>query len=169
MDHIDILLTIAQLAVALAGFASLVSVIGRHGDERSRAVDSFRLRTMLEMTLRYAALAIVPLPFLQVASSATGIWRVSSGLYLASTVLYAVLAARRMRSYEGGLFAADRWVQVSTIGVASISVLINLANVFGLGGSNAASLYIGGLVLGLGNAGVLFLSVAASVFRGPEN
>jgi hypothetical protein len=29
-------------------------------------------------------------------------------------------------------------------------------------------LYVGGLVLGLLNAGLLFLSVAASVFRGPE-
>jgi hypothetical protein len=158
----------AELAVSLAGFASLVSVIGRRGDDRSRVVDSFRLRTMLEMALRYAALAIVPLPFLHDAPSDAGIWRVSSGLYLLSTALYAVLATKRMRSYEGMGMTDDRWVQVSTIGLASVSVVVNLANILGLGGSHAASLYVGALVLGLGNAGLLFLSVAASVFRGPE-
>jgi hypothetical protein len=80
VDYSDILLTMAELAVALAGFASLESVIGRRGDDRS-------------------------------------------------------------------------WVQVSTIGLASVSVVVNLANILGLGGSHAASLYVGALVLGLGKRG----------------
>jgi hypothetical protein len=47
----------------------------------------------------------------------------------------------------------------------SITVVAGLANVLGLGGSNAFSLYLANLLLGLGAAGVSFLSVAASVFR----
>jgi hypothetical protein len=168
VDYSDALLTMAELAVALAGFASLVSAIGRRGDEGSRAVDLFRLRTMVEMALRYAALAIVPVPFLHGALSDAGIWRVSSGLYLISTALYSVLTLRRMRSLDGLDFVSDRWVQVSTIGLSTVSSFINLVNVFGWGGSDAASLYLAALVLGLVTAGLLFLSVAASVFRGPE-
>ena len=46
---------------------------------------------------------------------------------------------------------------------------MNFANVVGLAGSHAFSLYLGVLVLGLVTTGILFLSVAASVFSEPGN
>lgn len=164
MQYSETLLTIAELAVALAGFASLVSVIGRRQDERSRAIDSFRLQSMLEVALRYAALALVPLPFLQLAATSPMVWRLSSGLYLVSTVIYGVFRTRRARALE--VVASERWLIISAAVLTSVASLINLANVFGLGGSDAFSLYLASLILGLGVTGLIFLSVAASVFRG---
>ena len=40
MEHRDTLLTIAEIAVALAGFASIVTVIARRADDRSRTADA---------------------------------------------------------------------------------------------------------------------------------
>ena len=165
MEYAGTLLTIAELAVALAGFASLVSVIARSRNNRSRAIDAFRLHTMLEMALRNAAFALAPLPFLQMLPSDPIVWRVASGLYMISTALYMVRARMRARSLEG--VASEPWILVSTLSIASISFVMNFTNVVGLGGSNAFSIYLGVLVLGLVTTGVLFLSVAASVFSEP--
>jgi len=165
VDYSGTLLTIAELGVALAGFASLVSVIGRRGDDKSRTIDSFRLRSMLEIALRTVALALVPLPFLQFASSDPTLWRLSSVLALVSTAVVFRNSIRRARSVEG--IFGERTLIVSIAALSLIGVLSHLANALGLGGSNAFSLYLGGLLLSLGISGLLFLSVASSVLRPP--
>ncbi len=158
MEHSDTLLTIAELAVALAGFASLVSVIGRRQSNISHAVDSIRLRMMLEVAFRNAAFALLPLPFLQLAPSDPIVWRISSGLYVVVTVAYFFL---RMRPND----RPRAWLSVSMGILLSITVIVGSANVLGLGGSNAFSLYLANLLLGLAAASLSFLSVAASIFR----
>ncbi len=159
MEHSDTLLTIAELAVALAGFASLVSVIGGRRNETLRVVASLRLRLMLEVALRNAAFAVLPLPFLQLAPSDPMVWRISSGLYIAMTLGHFFLRLRH-KSPPG-----QSWHRVSTGILLSITVAVGLANVFGMGGSNAFSLYLANLLLGLGAAGLSFISVSDSVFR----
>jgi hypothetical protein len=159
VEHRDTLLTIAELAVALAGFASLVSVIGGRQNDTSRVVASLRLKTMLEVAFRNAAFALLPLPFLQLAASDPMVWRISSGLYIAATVGHFLL---RLRHHQP---AGDGWLSVSMRILFSLTILVGLANVFGLGGSNAFSLYLANLLLGLGVAGLSFMSVSASVFR----
>jgi hypothetical protein len=63
VDHRDTLLTIAELAVALAGFASIVSVVAQRAEEDARLADSYRLRLMLEVALRNAGFAVLPCRF----------------------------------------------------------------------------------------------------------
>ena len=159
MDHGDTLLTIAEIAIALAGFASLISVIARRQNDTSQASDSFRLHTMLEVAFRNAAFALLPLPFLQLAPSDPIVWRISSGLYIVITVGHFLL---RLRPRD---VLGERWLRVSMVILLSISVVVGLANVLGVGGSNAFSLYLANLLLGLCAAGLSFLAVAASVFR----
>jgi hypothetical protein len=159
VEHRDTLLTIAELAVALAGFASLVSVIGGRQNDTSRIVASLRLRGMLEVAFRNAAFALLPLPFLQLAPSDPMVWRISSGLYIVMTVGHFLFRLR----HDGP--AGEGWLSVARLILLSITVLAGLANVLGLGGSNAFSLYLANLLLGLGAAGLSFMSVAASVFR----
>jgi len=158
VEHRDTLLTIAEIAVALAGFASLVSVIGGRQNDTSRVIASLRLRTMLELAFRNAFFALLPLPFLQFAPSDPIVWRISSGLYIAITIGYFLLRLRERES------AGESWLSVSTRILFSITILAGLANVFGLGGSNAFSLYLANLLLGLCVAGLFFVSVSASVF-----
>ena len=98
MEHRDTLLTIAEIAVALAGFASIVSVIARRADDRLRTADAARLRMMLEVALRNAGFAVLPLPFLQLAPSDPVVWGISSGFYLVVALVYGVM---RLRSQRG--------------------------------------------------------------------
>jgi hypothetical protein len=161
VEHRETLLTIAELAVALAGFASLVSVIGGANDA-SRASASLRLRAMLEIALRNAAFALLPLPFLQFAPSDPLVWRISSGVYIAAIAGHFFL---RLRSR---LLPGKGWHFIANAVLVSLTVLVGVANVIGLGGSNAFSLYLANLLLGLGAAGLSFISVATSVF-GSEN
>jgi len=155
----DTLLTIAELAVALAGFASLISVIGRRQNDTSRAVDSLRLKMMLEVAFRNAAFALLPLPFLQIAPSEPILWRIFSGLYVVAVVSHSIIGQRR------GDTASERSLNSPMLILLLITVLAGSANVFGLGGSNAFSLFLANLILGLLAGGLSFLSVAASIFR----
>jgi hypothetical protein len=159
VEHRDTLLTVAELAVALAGFASLVSVIGGRQNDKSRVLASLRLRIMLEIAFRNAAFALLPLPFLQLAPSDPMVWRISSGLYIAITVGH--FLTRLRHSDPGG----EGWLNVSMRILLSITVLAGLANVLGFGGSSAFSLYLANLLLGLAAASLSFISVSASVFR----
>jgi hypothetical protein len=157
--HIGTLLTLAERAVALAGFASPVSVIGRRQNDTSREVESMRLQMMLEVAFRNAAFAVLPLPFLQLAPSGPIVWRISSGLYIVvigAHFLVRVTLQRRIR---------ERWLTVSTLILVSITGVAGLANVLGLGGSNAFSLYLANVLLGLASAALFFWSVATSIFR----
>jgi hypothetical protein len=100
----------------------------------------------------------LPLPFLQLAPSDPILWRISSGLYIATTIGYFFLRLRENESTR------ERWLSLSTRILFSITILAGLANVLGLGGANAFSLYLANLLLGLWVAGLYFVSVSASVF-----
>jgi len=101
LEYRETLLTIAELAVALAGFASLVSVIGGRPNDASRVSASLRLRAMLEIALRNAVFALLPLPFLQFAPSDPVVWRISSGVYVAATAGHFLLRLRWISSKTG--------------------------------------------------------------------
>ena len=159
MEHRDTLLTLAEIAVALAGFTGLVGVLGGRAQGANRAISWFRLRAMLEVSLRNAAFAVLPIPFLGLVSSETVVWRVASGAYFVAVVAYILLRRRGESATTSGLALSRPFLVL-----LPISLLACLANVLGLGGSNAFSLYLLSLVLGLVTAGMLFLSVAGAFF-----
>ena len=158
MEHDDTLLTIAEIAIALAGFASLISVIGRRSNDTARATGSLRLRLMLEVSFRNTAFALLPLPFVQVAPSDPMLWRIFSGLYLVVTTIHVAIRLRTGDAHTEPLLAFPSLI------LFGITVLASVANVLGLGGAYAFSLYLTNILLGLGSAGLMFLSVAATVF-----
>ena len=160
MEHRDTLLTIAEIAVALAGFTGIVGILGRRAQDSTRAISWLRLRAMLEVALRNAAFAVLPIPFLDLVPSETIVWRVASGTYFLAVVLHILIRRRSESSTTGGLALSGPFLVL-----LPISLLACVANVLGLGGPNAFSLYLLSLVLGLVTAGMLFLSVAATFFN----
>ncbi len=158
VEHDDTLLTIAEIAIALAGFASLISVIGRRSSDIAHVTGALRLRLMLEVSFRNAAFALLPLPFVEVAPSDPMLWRILSGLYLVVTTVHVAI---RLRTGDAH---AERLLAFPSLILFGITVLASVANVLGLGGAYAFSLYLTNILLGLGSAGVMFLSVAATVF-----
>ena len=163
MEHSDTLLTIAEIAIALAGFASLISVIGRRSSGTARETGSVRLRLMLEVSFRNAAFALLPLPFVEIAPSDPMLWRIFSGLYVVATTIHVAIRLRKDDAHDQRLLALPSLV------LFGITVAASVANVFGLGGAHAFSLYLTNILLGLGSAGLMFLSVAATVFDLDQN
>ena len=161
MRTTDILLTIVEISVALAGFASLVTVIGRREDDVRWKRSTDKLRLMLETTLRVAAIALVAIPFIQqVPGPMTR--RLLSGLHIASAALFLAYSRRShgesRSSYSKGLIRSI-WA-LSVVGVGA-----SAANVVGYAPIGSFAMFLVALVCGLLVAGMSFVSVASSVLR----
>jgi hypothetical protein len=159
VENRETLLTITEIAVALAGFTGIVGVLGQSDGVQSRELTWFRLRVMLEISLRNAAFALLPLPFLGVVSPETVVWRFASAVYFVTVIAYVFFRRR-----QGQMAPATQGLTLPLLSLLPISLLACLANVFGLAGPYAFSLYLLSLILGLVTAGILFISVAAAVF-----
>ena len=161
MDPTDILLTIVEISVALAGFASLVTVIGRRENDEGWKRSTAKLRLMLESTLRVAAIALVAIPFIQQVPGPLT-WRLLSGLHIASAALHLAYSLRRHgqspSSYSRGL-TRSIWA-IGVVGVAA-----SAANVVGYAPIGSFGMFLVSLVSGLLVAGISFGSVASSVLR----
>ena len=65
LSESEVLLTISELSVAFAGFASLASILSRRLSKDDPRVDAGRLLNMLTVSLSLTVLALVPfLPML---------------------------------------------------------------------------------------------------------
>jgi hypothetical protein len=78
------------------------------------------------------------------------------------------LIATRLRldlyfRFRGSGFFAEGWFGISNWVLVATTSLVAIANILGLAGSDAFSLYIANLLLGLGASGLAFLSVAKGV------
>jgi hypothetical protein len=60
VERADLLLTTAEIAIAFAGFASIVSVLGRGRSSDDSRLDALRLRAMLESALTVVVFALAP-------------------------------------------------------------------------------------------------------------
>ncbi len=145
----------------------MVSVLGRDRASKSAAADVLSLRIMLEVTLLNAALAVFPLPFLEPGTLEPGIWRIASGLHLIGGI---GLASFGIYRYRIGLPDPDPlWISVLVTGLSVISLLVDFANVVGVAGANAFSLFLAALLLSLTVGGLKFIVVAGSIFDVAES
>jgi len=84
----EVLLTIAEVAVAFAGFASLVSILGRGTSVDNPRVLSLRMRAMLLTSLLVVGFALFPLILGGYGVPGRADWIVSSVALLAATLGY---------------------------------------------------------------------------------
>ena len=156
MEHRDTLLTIAELAVALAGFATIASVFSQRDIDANGNRDGYRLRVMLEVALRNAGFAVLPLPFLSAFPDEPDLWRIGSGVYVVVAMAYGAARLPKIREVGPG------WVVRYSRFMLAATAIVSLANVFGLAGPHTFSLYLATLLFGLSVAGVSFMAVAYS-------
>ncbi len=86
METTDPLLSVAELAIALAGFSSLFSVLDRDLESDARIRSRTDLQVMLEIGLRNAAFAAIPIPLIAGGIEGPALWRTLSALYLAAMI-----------------------------------------------------------------------------------
>lgn len=98
MPESELLLTYAEVAVAFAGFASLVSILGQRTSADHQLVLSARMRTMLVTSLLVTAFSLFPLIVSRYGAGPTLIWLISTVVLLVATVAYLVWILGAFRS-----------------------------------------------------------------------
>lgn len=161
MGEADLLLTTAEIAVAFAGFASLISVIGRGSAENPRLA-AFQLRFALEVALFVAAFSLIPLLPLKYGLAPVPAWRLSSFLFVVASQLVSFGMARRW--YRSSDLTVATSVKVTALVLSGGADLLLLVNALGFFGSAGFPVYVTGLFANLGLAGFYFLLVVGSVF-----
>ena len=168
MPLTDTLHVVAELAVAFAGFASLVSIIGNRRARDAPKVDAARIRSMLEASLLVAAFSLVPILSHEAGLSVSSSWRVSSAMF--ATAVTIIVALQTRRTY---LVASPGYQLTRSWGVTAASLWLVtlgglLATTFGAV-RNEAFGYSVGLFAFLVYAALLFIRLIASLLEGSDN
>jgi len=167
LEDSDYLFTVAEVAVALAGFAGLVSVIAdRLGtQENPTELAGHRLQVMLVYSLTATGFALVPYLFFRAGLSSTLVWRLSSGLFLATWLLIFARALPASLAFARGA-STSAWVLVYVgFSISVAGLLLLLLNTLGAFGANPAFAYLVALTLLLLAAARLFVRLFLSLLR----
>jgi hypothetical protein len=161
------LLTLAEIAVAFAGFSALVTALGGRASHDDRLMDSYALRTLVENALVVATFSLLPIILQKYSVPDSNVWRISSAGFILVTLMSSLGASRRARPLHHLLTPARKvtrrmaWPMILGSYVALILVATGLSPVAD------SALYFTALCLTLGIAGLLFRDVVASVFASP--
>ncbi len=157
----DSLTIMAELAVALAGFASLVAIIGQRLSRDSPAVEAIRLRSMVETSLLTGAACLIPLGAAKSDMPLAAVWRGSSGVLMVGIALLFAHQLRLRLSFSGGSYQTPLWWQVTSLCLQLSAFLALGFNVVGLVPWTEAA-YLFALAALLIFAGLLFLQIVVS-------
>ena len=159
MQHSEFLVATAQIGVALAGFASLISVLG----STSETLDFTRLLGMVRNSLAASGFALLPFVPHALGMSEPNAWRVSATIFAVVHSASALLTYRmlfrvrmRLRQAPSAFF---------TFPTTFLVIVLSLIAAVLPAGAFTAGLYLAALAGLLSVAGVLFLSLFSDFIR----
>ena len=164
MEHSDYFLTLAEIAVALAGFAGLVVAISgwqnRASEEASLNLEF--LKNVLWASFMAAGFALLPATLLNIGLEPTRAFRYSSGVYAVVVPVYTAFhVPRALASYR----AASRRVPVSYV----LNSVLAVASAIGAGlcalGLVSTAVYYSAVLYMLYASASSFVRVFLSVAR----
>ncbi len=164
MEEIDILLAVAQIGVALAGFAAIATIIGHGYKGTDPRVNSIRLRGLLETALSATLLAFVAVLLLKVEGLDTWVWRISSivGLLFIVTVGRAIIKrGMRLRNLPGYNKSVARILFV----ILSVMLVAFVLSSAGMAGRFGFHVFLGALILMLTTCCIWFVLVIISMLE----
>ena len=162
------LFSVAEIAVALAGFSALVSVLAGRTQRSDARLDSSRLLLSLEASLFVAAFALFPLLPLKFGLDEAFSWRLAAGVYLASDLAFSVSITRRSAALGADVLATKglSWAAWIFSALGQLSLFLAVLH---LAGAPPDTLFFVALYLNLINAGLCFMSVAWNTFIPDSN
>jgi hypothetical protein len=164
LEHSDLLLTIAEVSIAFAGFASLVTLLGRRGAEHELPLDVARLRGMILTSLLALAFSLFPFLPHMLGASPQAVWRISSVAFLIAGGSAGWLQFRYIRKV-----GTSRFGSVFINGPLALLVLALLALNSALDlGKLSPGIYVFGLFSLLFISGSLFLITFLSFLGGRD-
>lgn len=96
MDTANILIGFAEIAIALAGFTTISTIIVRISDSTSRNLLAVRLKTRLLFSIHLVLLAIAPTVLFQLQPEGDHYWRWSALLSLCAGIIVAAIGFIRL-------------------------------------------------------------------------
>jgi hypothetical protein len=165
LEHSDLLLTTAEVSIAFAGFASLVTLLGRRGAGQNLLLDVARLRGMILISL--LALAFSLFPFLPYALGAPPqlVWRISSGVFFLAAGGILWMQLRHLKQ-AGQSRAGSLYVNIP-LGLLALGLLA-VNSVVGLGKASPG-IYVFCLFSALFVSGFLFSLAFLSFLSGRDD
>ena len=161
MAESELLLTFAEVAVAFAGFASLVGILGRRTSSDHSLVLATRMRAMLVTSLLVTAFALLPLVISRYGGTGDSTWLISAVAMLVAVAGYMawILITFRALGREISRNRFQRRIILPVLGATflGLSVLCVLNVVLG-----SAALYISALMLLLAQGGFAFSLIVFS-------
>lgn len=163
MSDTDHLSTVAEVAIALAGFAALVGVLGRRSGQSKQSEVGLRLLFGLEASLLVVAAALLPIVPLSFGLSEGLVWRLSALLYLLADLGLAYMIFRRSGPLAIPAVAQPGMSRAIWTVSASGQLLLVVA-LLGFVPEYSPAVYLTVLYLNLVNSGLAFLVVAWDTF-----
>lgn len=163
----DIFLTLAEIAVAFAGFASVASAIGRRESLVDPRVNAVRLHNMVEISLMVIAFSLAPILFQRIVADARPLWMLSSAFAVVVGVAAVVRLTLRIRPIEA-LPGYDNAGANRVRLVAGSALIAMLIGTTGLLSRHAETLYLGAAFMTLVMSGMLFMRVIESLIYPPK-
>ncbi len=154
MEASDELLTIAELAVGLAGFAGLVVAFTHRGG--LHATDRYRFIVLFSLALFAALLSFVPFGFHHAGWLPPNLWRASSGVMLTSTVFTGFWLGIYLRPDFSPEENPPKALNALLYLLPMINLLLQVANLVGWPTKPGALAYVAGLILWLSLPAVVF-------------
>jgi hypothetical protein len=138
LEQSEFLTTAAQVAVGLAGFTGVASVLSGQPTAVPVEVQSERLRAMIETALVAVVFSLVPLLLHDIRMDVAAVWRLSSALYLIVwAATFAITVRRGLRVLRGVRLHADRGWAVLIAIAGALTFLALLAGSLGFRPSSA--------------------------------
>ena len=92
MQNSELLLTFAEIAMAFAGFASLVGILGR----TSEAIDASRFLGMVRTSLLVTGFSLLPAVAISAGTPSASAWRLSGALFFVIAGLHTFFIWQRL-------------------------------------------------------------------------
>ncbi len=164
LDESELLLTISELTVAFAGFASLASILGRSFSKDDPRVDAGRLLNMLTVSLSLTFLALVPFIPMLLEWSSRWVWGASGAvgvMVIASLSPSVIRPTSHMKQYLG----FNRSANFLNHALAVAAAIGFFCSAFGIPRGNPFVTYFGSIVALLALCAILFFHVIASLLQ----
>lgn len=162
MSETDILMTIAEIGVALAGFASLAAVLGRRYSHTDPLVNAIRLRGLLDAAISTMLLSLIAVLLLQIGGVSTWVWRSAgiAGMVFVSTIGTAAFLREKQRRQLPGFRKRMSAVMFTLVAASFIGFALISA---GFAGDYGFHVYFAILIVLLLICCTMFVLVIASL------
>ena len=158
MEEGETLRTLAEVAVALAGFTGIVAVLGRRAGGEWTPLELLRMRMLLETSLGVLFLSLLPIVVQPLRPSEESLWRISNGLQALLHLGGVLLLYRRVSDLEASQWPPEeRWLTAALLPLSLVIIAVQVAVALGFLARYGAFAYLLGLVYFLGLAALHFV------------